>query len=186
MSQEDAIVSRIIESANSLNNTSVNVEVPYNHYGSRGVVDLVVEQTTPPDQSRLEETLKSNEYLTEDVAKRMLTSTYLWVYEVKSESAVNGATGANEIIRQFNSHREYFFRGSDYENTYTGVKWALAFEFTQPVFEHVEENEVIYGSLDEEEGVWIEWWHPEDSRLPGPFLDGRLVPYHHVQDAQDS
>jgi len=92
-------------------------EVPYNHYGDRGVVDLVHRFDTGPGRDQLT------------------------VFELKSEYAVEQAGGASEILRQFNRHRRYFFDGSDYTRSdYFGVRFELAFTATQSNHEHVREN----------------------------------------------
>ena len=97
-------------------------EVHYNHYGDRGCVDLVIE--TIPQGNDLP---------------------FLTIYEFKSRSAVEIATGANEIIRQFNRHIEYFFKGSDYnERSYFGPTFLLLFEPEKSVFDHVFSNKDLY------------------------------------------
>jgi len=103
-------------------------EVPYNHYGDRGVVDLV---------HRFGEGSGRDE---------------LHVFELKSEYAVEQATGANEILRQFNRHRRYFFDGSDYTRSdYFSVRFELAFTATQSNFEHVRGNWNQYETAVESE-----------------------------------
>lgn len=109
-----------ITTQNGGDETSWFPEVHYNHYGDRGVVDLV----------QLDEYEYQNE---------------LRIYELKCESAIEQATGANEILRQFNRHRTYFFKGSDYNaREYSNITYELCFAATQSCYEHVRENWAQY------------------------------------------
>lgn len=65
-------------------------EAHYNHYGSRGVADLYIQKEVN-DESGYHRRLDS-------------------IYEIKSESAIQQASGANEIIRQYNRMREHFYK----------------------------------------------------------------------------
>lgn len=97
---------------------NAEAEVHYNHYGDRGVVDAVVK----------------GDYAT-------------LIYEVKSDAAIEAATGANEIIRQFNRHREYFMKGSNYGNQlHNSVHFMLAFTATDQAYQHVMDNFEMYAS----------------------------------------
>jgi len=98
-------------------------EVHYNHYGDRGVVDAVV-----PNELGL------------------------IVYEVKADAAIEAATGANEILRQYNRHREYFMKGSSYGRTLPkSVHFMLAFAATPMAYEHVMDNYEMYAPACEGE-----------------------------------
>lgn len=99
-------------------------EVPYNHYGDRGVVDLVGENERDGEPNTLH------------------------VLELKSDAALREMTGANEILRQFNRHREYFIDGTDYNpRDYTDVVFELAFAATPSCIEHVTENWSVYDTV---------------------------------------
>lgn len=100
-------------------------EVPYNHYGDRGVVDLV----------------REIEYEGGGGGE-------LRVFELKSESALNEVTGANEILRQFNRHREYFIDGTDYNPAdWNSITFELTFAATPACIEHLKENWSIYNTV---------------------------------------
>lgn len=96
-------------------------EAHYNHYGERGSVDLFVEQNYSP--------------------------TYIdgKVIELKSESAVREATGANEIIRQFNKMRENFFRGSSHDYP-TEISFELCFTPNKYNIRYLSNNIGLYQS----------------------------------------
>ena len=104
-------------------------EVPYNHYGDRGVVDMV--QDTKPVEG---------DYNT------------LRVFELKSDAAVREATGPNEILRQFNRHREYFIEGTGYNPlNYDRISFELTFTTTPFCMNHVKENWLMYESVEDEQ-----------------------------------
>jgi len=100
----------------------VEIESHYNHYGSRGVVDLATRLTGKSD-FRVTPTVR--------------------VYEIKSTHAVKQATGANEILRQFNKHRKYYFEDDSNdcgaENTFE-----LVFIPTKTTVKHVYDNYEVY------------------------------------------
>ncbi|WP_256402638.1 hypothetical protein [Halorubrum salinum] len=134
---EDEIVSALIEyhkqSTEELDNTEdidykckVYPEAHYNHYGNRGVADLYIE------------------------TKSELGDGSCFVYEIKSESAIRGSTGANEIIRQFNKMREYFFKDESYE-PYHHTTFELCFTPTEYNLNHIYDNLSIYQSNVEQD-----------------------------------
>lgn len=143
----------------STEDMSIELEVQYNHYGDRGVVDLVVEHESPTN--------------------------ILEIIELKSDSAIESATGANEIIRQFKSHKKYFFKGSDY--TKRGCKhiFILGFAATEKALSHLFENKALYRNLSSKERVSIYAYHPdiqirarplvEDARTGGWVGQGRFA-----------
>jgi hypothetical protein len=100
-------------------------EASYNHYGNRGFVDLYIRRNHSG------------------------TFTEGYVYELKSESAVREATGANEIVRQFNKMREYFFKGSS-KNIPEEVNFELCFTPTHYNINHIYNNIEIYSSIAKE------------------------------------
>jgi len=99
-------------------------EVQYNHYGNRGVVDLVGVDDYGDNPGR-------------SVA----------VFELKSEYAVGQATGANEIARQFTKQQEYFEQGQDRVNSPPdAVAHHLVFDYTKSNVDHVIQNAALYNS----------------------------------------
>lgn len=120
-SQEDRLAESIIERTHG----EAEVEVHYNHYGDRGVVDLVIS----------------------DIENAGDKGT-LYVYELKSESALRSATGANEIIRQFNRQRDYFVDGSDYnESDYYSISHQLVFFATSQTVAHLQDHAELYETV---------------------------------------
>ncbi len=157
---EDELATAITNSIGD-ENTTWKPEVHYNHYGDRGVVDLVCESTV--DGFNM-----------------------LRVFELKCQAAIDEATGANEILRQFNRHRSYFFDGSDYKATdYDEVAFELCFAATKPCYEHVSENWAQYKYVaDEKDGrvrTQILYRTPE---CPDPFIPrkGGVLPSHNLED----
>ena len=103
-------------------------EEHYNHYGTRGVADMYVQEF-------------ENSYRRDSL------------HEVKSDSAIRNATGANEILRQFKRMAKYFLAGSDFDYPPRGSitpNAELTFVATEAAFEHVKENYQIYKSIDGE------------------------------------
>lgn len=100
-------------------------EKHYNHYGSRGVADLYAQQFEGDWRADT-------------------------VYEVKGDSAIRNATGANEIVRQFNRMCKYFYAGVEHSYPPRGSyppQAELTFIATELAFEHINENYDIYKSL---------------------------------------
>jgi hypothetical protein len=98
-------------------------EAHYNHYGNRGIADLYV--------------------ITGDWDGHL--------YELKSESAVRQATGANEIIRQFNKMREFFFSGSSHKPPTKWMDFELCFTPTEYNFRHLAENADLYATITQQD-----------------------------------
>lgn len=99
----------------------------YSHYGNNGSVDLFAQGA----------------HLDRDLPKSYTT----YVLEMKSAGAIHYATGANEIIQQFNKMREYFFAGIDPEDigpVSNHVKFELAFTPCKECIEHVLEFREMY------------------------------------------
>jgi len=97
-------------------------EVHYNHYGTRGCVDLLNRKKYSINgKPRVEDAL----------------------YEIKSDSAVEQATGANEIIRQYNKMRTYFYKSNPVKNLIM-PKFELVFIPTKKTVAHVIENAELY------------------------------------------
>lgn len=109
---------RLNESGDETYELSIAAEEHYNHYGDRGVVDLFVSEGEWQDH----------------------------LYELKSEHAVREATGANEIIRQFNKMRKFFYEGTDHFPA-EDVQFELCFTPSDLTFEHLAENADMYASV---------------------------------------
>jgi len=127
MSKEDDMAMKLAEMAESdlYDRINADYEKHYNHYGSRGVADLYVQQF-------------------EDDWRRDT------VYEIKADPAIRAATGANEIIRQFNRMCKYFYAGI--EEAYpprgsTTPSAELTFVASELSFEHLKDNFSIYESI---------------------------------------
>lgn len=120
MTTEDQLTSRLVEYyQNQEFEHDISVEQHYNYYGDRGVVDL---------------------------ATKEVETGYVHLYEIKSNAAINAATGANEIIRQFNKMRQYFFRD---ESTFSPDGWPtfeLCFLPTYEAYRHIHNNAELYKS----------------------------------------
>lgn len=126
MSKEDELVNAIIEYERGIEtfDTTVEPEAHYNHYSKRGVVDLYV-QREPKDGPR------------QDI-----------VIEAKSDAAVQNATGANEIIRQFNRMRDGFYEDESRDRA-RYVNMQLVFTITPAAVYHVAENLSMYTAADQ-------------------------------------
>jgi len=141
MSKEDELAQALIEQTDP---EEYWVEVPYNHYGSRGVVDLVLFDE--------------------------LFEQYRCI-ELKSPEAVDTATGANEILRQFNRQQEYFGEGSSLKIPYNAtVSHELVFYATEKTAQHVHDNITLYESAGK-----VHLRHP-DTRTPIVVSRGALEP----------
>lgn len=157
-SQEDRIADAILDryreriERGRSEDGSAELEVHYNDYGSRGVVDLVI---TEVDGGFVPE---------------------IRIYELKSEYAVKQSTGANEIIRQFNRHKQSFFSGSNHEKgDYKNIMYFLDFYATDYNYEHIRANEGLYNTVTETMGgiygekSGVRLVHPEDYTVGFPL-----------------
>lgn len=127
MSQEDKMVNALITGSNySLLDHIVKSEpeAHYDHYGNRGAADLYLIRSADDT-----------------------TDTYSTVYEVKGNAAVREATGANEIIRQYNRMRQYFFQDEDRTVT-DHCSFELCFVVSEKTVNHVCENFAMYQSAN--------------------------------------
>lgn len=135
---EDAMAQRIIEyhkedegetsSGTEIKLSKIVPEAHYNHYGSRGVADLYIEKVEIVDGEKRYYEHK--------------------LYEIKSDYAIENSTGANEIIRQFNKMRRYFFKDDSWVKR-GSVHFELCFIATPKSAEHVHENQELYKHLRE-------------------------------------
>lgn len=142
--KEDEFVSAWIqhlqqsEDKDTFDRYDVYPEARYDHYGNRGSVDL-----------------HSIEYLTSNNPSGFVASTS--VFEVKSTTAIQEATGANEILRQYNKMCKYFYQDESNLPEYNlkNPTFELVFLPTNSVIKHVYENRHIYinASDPEVEGI---------------------------------
>lgn len=124
---EDELTNALINKPRPTDNSpwtdpEIYPEAHYTYYGNRGVADLYIYHNNSVGAPKRGH-----------------------VFEIKSESAVRYATGANEIIRQFNQLREFFFLGSEYEVP-NRIDFELCFLPTQHNIEHILKNEAMYTS----------------------------------------
>lgn len=106
----------------------IEPEAFYNDYGMRGYPDLHLQFNRPADG---------------------LIESHL--IEVKSEYAVDSATGANEIIRQFNKMRRHFYEDDDRQIPFPSYEWEdvvlvfeLAFIPSEYTLLHLLDNKEMY------------------------------------------
>lgn len=116
----------------------IQPEAHYNYYGTRGVVDLYV--------------LKEKE----DLRQNLRHSASL--YEVKAE-----LRNANEVLRQFNRMKEFFFKDPSRPEPDT-AKYELTVLPTRQNYRHIEEYYDMYKSVGR-----IFFRHPEDP-CPVPIV----------------
>ena len=120
MISEDRLTNRLVKHYNNLRGEhELAVEQHYNYYGDRGIVDLVAEETD---------------------------SGHVHLYEIKSNAAIDAVTGANEIIRQFNRMRRYFFRDESTRQPDGAVVFELCFLPTYEAYRHVHQNAELYNT----------------------------------------
>jgi len=132
MSQEDKLAKAELERFDES-----RLEVPYNNYGTRGVVDFVGIWNF--DDGRSVEAM-----------------------EFKSESAVRNATGANEIIRQFTRQVENFDSHDDYGWRKDHITHVLKFYPTQYVVDHINDNLELYQTVRKQyDNVGVCLKHPD-------------------------
>ncbi|MFC4989629.1 hypothetical protein [Saliphagus infecundisoli] len=113
----------------SAENIDIQPERPYDHYSNRGSVDLFVKLEYEGGTE-----IHRNYY----------------IYEIKSHWAIRSATGANEIIRQYNRMREYFFKGTDYNlSNSDSVYFQLVFTPSAECFRHFINNYAMYREIIE-------------------------------------
>jgi len=155
---EDAMVNRLIRYHTEeawgpgLNRTECHPEAHYNHYGDRGAVDLW-----------------SREYYEQSMVDT--------VYEVKSDAAIREATGANEILRQWNRSREYFYKHESRVPP-RRVQFVLQFMPTALSLNHLAENVEMYAAAQnktlctdvKESAAQVFIRDPEGEMPPAPIV----------------
>ena len=129
--REDELATAVVEHVEAaFEEPEIRLEEPYNHYGTRGVVDVYA-RTPPPERV-----------------------TYL--AELKADPAVRMASGANEILRQYRRVERYFFRDDAHDlrtrlgRDGPGLRLLLLFAPTVRCVEHVFEHRSLYASIDSE------------------------------------
>lgn len=149
---ENELAQMIMENAPS--NYEHYTEVHYNHYGTRGVVDLV-------------EVIQWKDHPGCDPN----------AIELKSDAAIDQPTGANEILRQFNKQISYFSKGvADNRVPTNGLQHKLVFEATKKTITHVVENISLYANPKQDGIIKI---HPpeaveEGGPYPAPVSHGKI------------
>jgi len=127
--REDELATAVVEHFEAaFDDAEIRLEEPYDHYGTRGVVDVYA-RTAPPERV-----------------------TYL--AELKADPAVRMASGANEILRQYRRTERYFFQDDAHDlrtrlgRDGPGLHLLLLFAPTVQCVEHVFEHRSLYGSVD--------------------------------------
>lgn len=127
--KEDDLTEGLIENYQKRDHIRIiEPEAHYDHYGHRGWPDLFA-VFLRPDEGLVEYHL----------------------IEVKSEYAVKAATGANEIIRQFNQMRRYFYEDDrhhvmlpEFESREIVLVFELTFIPTEHTVSHIFSNKRMY------------------------------------------
>jgi len=140
MSEEDKLVNSLIRYHRELDAVGPDVkysqkkftpEAHYNHYGNRGVADLHVRKT---------------------LKKGNMTSLQDSLYEIKGASAISNSTGANQIIRQFNRMRNFFYKDESLAHP-DRVHCELTFTLEPECVEHIIENYEMYQSVHQTDEI---------------------------------
>lgn len=159
MSKEDKLVNSAIEyhkeDKTETQTLDVTPEAPYNYYGNRGVADLFVRQA---------------ELVNNAIIKTKVNYDYL--YEMKGGAAIRNATGANEIIRQFNRMRKYFYKDENRTTPQT-AHIELCFVIEPQTVEHVARNFQMYKSIAEDDLC-------EEVKDPSSVLSAETVTFRRV------
>jgi len=165
---ENDLLNAVIEmrTNQAFGDTSIRTEpeAHYNYYGSRGVADLLIEESY--GQNRTDYT----------------------VCEFKSAAALDHVTGANEIIRQFNRMRQYFFKDNDRDRG-AGHAFVLSFTPSAKTLDHLAENAAAYrqaskanvgvaGWKQDSPGTMVSMRFPDPTGCPPLVVnDDKHVPY---------
>jgi len=129
--REDELATAVVEHFEAaFGDPEIRLEEPYNHYGTRGVVDVYA-RTAPPER-------------------------VAYLAELKADPAVRVASGANEILRQYRRTERYFYRDDAHEirprlgRDGPGLHLLLLFAPTERCVEHVFDHRSLYASIDPE------------------------------------
>lgn len=132
--REDELATAVVDHVEAaFDDPEIRLEEPYNHYGTRGAVDVYA-RSAPPERV-----------------------TYL--AELKADPAVRMASGANEILRQYRRMERYFFRDDAHDlrprlgRNDPGLQLLLLFAPTERCVEHVFQHRSLYASVDPELSV---------------------------------
>ncbi len=127
--REDELATRVVAHYETAHERpDVRLEEPYDAEGRQGVVDVYVRLRTPEPVDH--------------------------VVELKSDSGVRRATGANEVLRQFRRMERYFHADSTHRlepklgRSGPGARYLLLFAPTPTCVYHVATNRTLYGSVD--------------------------------------
>ena len=127
--REDELATRVVDHYAAVHDDpEIRLEEPYDADGRRGVVDVYVRIRTP---ERVDH-----------------------VVELKGDAAVRGATGANEILRQYRRMERYFHADASHAlrpklgRTEPGARFLLCFAPTPTCVYHVATHRSLYGSVD--------------------------------------
>jgi len=165
---ENDLLNAVIEMRTNdvFGDTSVRTEpeAHYNYYGSRGVADLLIEETYGQNH------------------------TDYTVCEFKSAAALDHVTGANEIIRQFNRMRQYFFKDDD-RDCGAYHDFVLSFTPAPDTLAHLSKNAAAYrqvlnanvgvaGWKQDSPGTMVSMRFPDPTGCPPLVVnDDKHVPY---------
>ncbi|GGI94613.1 hypothetical protein GCM10008995_01060 [Halobellus salinus] len=132
--REDELATAVVDHFEAtFDDPEIRLEEPYNHYGTRGVVDVYA-RTAPPERVS-------------------------YLAELKADPAVRMASGANEILRQYRRAERYFFRDDAHDlrtrlgRDGPGLRLLLLFAPTVGCVEHVLEHRSLYASVAPELSV---------------------------------
>ena len=127
--REDELATAVVEQFEAgFDDPEIRLEEPYNHYGTRGAVDVYA-RTAPPERVS-------------------------YLAELKADPAVRMASGANEILRQYRRTERYFYRDDAHDlrtalaRDGPGLYLLLLFAPTTRCVEHVFEHRSLYASVD--------------------------------------
>jgi hypothetical protein len=127
--REDELATAVVEQFEAgFDDPEIRLEEPYNHYGTRGAVDVYA-RTAPPERVS-------------------------YLAELKADPAVRMASGANEILRQYRRTERYFYRDDAHDlrtrlgRDGPGLHLLLLFAPTVQCVEHVFEHRSLYASVD--------------------------------------
>ncbi len=126
--REDDLAARLVDHYDAVHDAAaIRLEEPYDAAGRRGVVDVYVRTRTP---ERVDH-----------------------VVELKSDAAVRGATGANELLRQYRRMERYFHEDGRHalrpklSRTGAGARFLLLFAPTPTCVYHVATHRSLYESV---------------------------------------
>ncbi|WP_418284595.1 hypothetical protein [Halorubrum sp. DTA46] len=127
--REDELATRVVDHYAAVHDDpEIRLEEPYDAEGRRGIVDVYVRLRA---RHRVDH-----------------------VIELKGDAAVRGATGANEILRQYRRMERYFHADSAHAlrpklgRTEPGARFLLCFAPTPTCVYHVATHRSLYGSVE--------------------------------------